>query len=104
MATHVTKAGQEHEALHSALENALTSLGRATEDIGDDAAQALHKASDQVMHAAQQLLDATRERAADVAKGAVKEAREHPIATAAAVTAAAAAVIGLLAARHQRKH
>jgi ElaB/YqjD/DUF883 family membrane-anchored ribosome-binding protein len=91
------------DKLHDRLHDTLDHLRTAAASAGDDAEEAVQKATSSVVHAAQELLDHSKARAGRLAKDAAREVREHPIATAAAVTAAAAAVIGIIASQQGRK-
>lgn len=76
-------------------------MGRMTQHLGADAGDAVSRSAAAFVHAASELAHNIQKQSAILAKKAGKEAKEHPVATA----ALAAAAVGLLgyAVTHTRK-
>jgi hypothetical protein len=100
--------------VEDALDDAAKALKRAAEDLGDDAEHAVGEAAEALRHATevfmaqakpqmQDALAAAGPQARQLATTAVKEAKEHPIATAVAALTAAAALIKILGVGRKRK-
>lgn len=94
MAKSLTKTVQ-HE-LEETYEDLAKVLGKATENLSDDAEKAVAQAAQALREAAQALADKTPPEAKHLAQKAVAEAKAHPIATAAAVLSAAAALVTII--------
>lgn len=88
--------------MDDALEDVLQELKKAGGRLGDEAEDSLSRAAARLSDAAHGLAVEARSRSKVLAKGAVDEAKAHPLA-AAAIAAAAAALIGLAIARRSQK-
>ena len=82
--------------LEDTLDDVAKVLRQAADGVGDDTEKAVGQATKALRQAAQALADKTPPEAKDLAKKVMDEAKAHPIATAAAVLSAAAALITLL--------
>ena len=91
----------KHE-LEDTLEDVAKTLRQAADGLTDDAEKAVTQATQALRQAAQALADKTPPEAKHLATKAIEEAKAHPIATAAAVLSAAAAVVTVLG-LHKKK-
>lgn len=85
--------------LETLMEDVVGALKKSGTEAGEEAYEALAEAAVALADGARSLVAEVKERSATVAKDAVREARAHPVITAATLALAAAAVAGLLAAR-----
>lgn len=85
----------KHE-LDETLEDVAKTLRQAADGLSDDAEKAVAQATMALRQAAEALADHTPPEAKALAKKAIDEAKAHPVATAAAVLSATAALITLL--------
>ena len=103
----MTKANnQSTTVVHNALTETLKNLGALTEHTGEQVQHTMMAASAALIQAATTLLEEAKKQSAEIAMGAQREIKEHPVATAASVVVASAAIIGLLStlhARHERE-
>lgn len=88
--------------LNALLSGALKNMMTIAQSAGTSTQEAITESTVALAHAATFLLEEGKKQSADIAKGAAREIKEHPITTAAAVTVAAVALMGLLAANQQR--
>ncbi|MFN3515176.1 MAG: hypothetical protein ACK41C_19190 [Phenylobacterium sp.] len=86
------------ENLEEALEEVTHELKKAGAAISDETRDNFARAAADLNEAAQTFVTEARKRSEAVARGAVAEVKEHPMATA-AIAAAAAALIGLAIAK-----
>lgn len=82
--------------LDGLLEDVVHALRKSSAEMTDEAQEKLADAATKLAQAAQGVVAEARKRSAPVVKNAVDEAKAHPIATAATLAMAAAAVAGLL--------
>lgn len=78
------------------LEDIAKTLRRAADNLGDDAEKAVAEATKALRKAAETLAERAPPEARALAQKAVDEAKAHPIATAAAVLSATAALVSLV--------
>lgn len=91
--------------VEAALDDVARSLQKAAKDaegLSSDASEALSKAAADVTRAAESLRKHAAAAARNVAQKAVHEVREHPIASLAAAITAAAALVGVIAAKRPK--
>ena len=88
--------------VETSLENVARLLRQAAETVTGDAEEAIGKAATEVAHAAERLRKSALATAKDVAGSASQGVKEHPIATLTAAIAAAAALVGIIAATHRK--
>jgi hypothetical protein len=88
--------------VEDALEDVGKALQRAADELTDDAEEAVAQAAVGLRHAAAKLADRTPPVLKSVARKAVDEVKQHPIASTAAALTAAAALISLMAARRKK--
>ena len=86
-----------------ALEDVMHELKRAARDVGGDIEDSIAKASDALNRAAHALADEARDRSVTLVQATADEAKRHPVATAAAIATAAAALVGLVVAARRAK-
>lgn len=86
-----------------ALEDVMHELKRAARDVGGDLEDSIAKASEALNRAAHALADEARDRSASLVQATTEEAKRHPVATAAAIATAAAALVGLVVAARRDK-
>lgn len=99
LATQPQSKPDSEAMLNGAIQNLMTIASTA----GKEAQHTLAASANALALAAGELLEETKKQSSDLARGAAREVKEHPIATAAAITVAAAAVIGVIAAYQQRQ-
>ena len=85
----------KHE-LEDVLDDVAKTLRRAADSLGDDAEEAVTQATQALRQAAEALAERTPPEAKYLAQKAVAEAKAHPIATAAAVLSATAALVTVI--------
>ncbi len=91
----------QHEA-EALMGDVAHNLREAADRLSDDAESAIAQAAAALRRATDALAEKAPDTARSVAKRAVEEVKEHPLASAAAVLTAAAALIGLLSAARER--
>jgi len=88
--------------LEATLDDVARLLRQAAESVSGDAEAAIGKAAGEVAHAAERLRKSAMATARDVAGGAAKEIKDHPLAALTAAITAAAALVGVIAATHRK--
>ena len=91
----------KHE-IEDTFEDVAKALHKAADGLADDAETAVAQAADALRRAAAMLTDKTPPDVKDLARKAVAEVKQHPIASAAAALTAAAALISLLASARRK--
>lgn len=94
---------QVRHDIEDTLEDIAKALHAVADELSDDAEAAVAQAAQSLREAAKALAAKTPPEARYVAEKAVKEAKEHPVATTAAALSAAAALIALLRMGRKKK-
>ncbi len=89
--------------LDNALDEVKRELKHATEAMGGNAEETFSRASEALNRAAHALAVEAQTRGKQVAKAVSGEVKQHPVATAAAIATAAAALVGLVVAARRHK-
>jgi len=95
-------AADVRKDVETTLEDVARLLRQAAETVTGDAEAAIGKAATEVAQAAERLRKSALATAKDVASSASHEVKEHPIATLTAAIAAAATLVGIIAATHRK--
>lgn len=89
--------------LEDTLEDVAKALRQAADGLGDDTEKAVAEATEALRRATQALADRAPPEAKALAQKAIDEAKAHPIATAAAVLSATAALVTVLGLGRKKK-
>ena len=88
--------------LDTLLEDVVHALKKSGAEMTEETQEALGVAAVKLAEAAQSMVAEVKARSGTIAKAATAEAKAHPIATAATLAMAAAAVAGLLMSQHKK--